>query len=136
MITPSRAVPELKDVVVTEVLAGAAPATAANYGTFFISDRVYKVISIEAVHGTASSSGTVMVERLQGTEAKDAGDDLLSSAISTAGTADTVNTGTLTSTTANLTIADGDRLGLVDGGTLTSGANLVVSVRLRPIDDL
>lgn len=121
------------DVTVSVVLAGAAPATSANYGKFFIADRPYKVKKIQAIWGTASSSGTLQVERLQGTEAKDAGDDLLASAISTAGTADTVNTGTLTSTTSLLTLATGDRLGLVDGGTLTNGAALAVTVTLTPL---
>lgn len=121
------------DMVVTHNLVGAAPATAANYDAFFIADRRYKVKQIQVIWGTASSSGTVQVERLQGTEDKDAGDDLLASAQSTAGTADTLATPTLTSTTANLVLEKGNRLGLVNGGTLTSAANLCVSVVLTPL---
>lgn len=120
------------NLVVTVALQGAAPATAANYGTFFIADRKYKVIKVQEVHRTASSSGTIQVERLQGTEAKDAGDDLLASAASTAGTAETVATPALV-TTSVVDLAVGDRLGLVNGGTLTSSADLVVSVTLKPI---
>lgn len=120
------------NLVVTEVLGGAAPATAANYGTFFIADRKYKVMQVQVIHGTASSSGTVQVERLQGTEAKDAGDDLLASPASTAGTANTMLTPALV-TTSVVDLAVGDRLGLVNGGTLTSSAHLVVSVTLKPI---
>lgn len=121
------------DRYVTVVLTNTAPATAANYGTFFIADRRYKVKSVRSVHRTASSSGTVMVERLQGTEAKDAGDDLLSAAISTAGTGDTVNTGTLV-TTGVTVLEAGDRLGLVDGGTLTNAVELCVTVVLTPLN--
>ncbi len=115
-------------------LQGAAPATAANYGTFFIADRRYQVLAIRVVHGTASSSGTVMVEKLTGTQAKTAGVDLMSSTISTAGAANTVNTGTLTATAADLILAAGNRLGLENGGTLTSSADLCVMVDLKPLE--
>lgn len=120
------------DVVVTAVLAGAAPATAANYDAFFTADRAYVIKAVKASWTTASSSGTVTVEKRTGTQAKGAGTAVLSSAISTAGTAETVNTGTLVTTLSTLKLAAGDRLGLKDGGTLTNGANLVVAVTLTP----
>lgn len=126
----NRADKSVKNVICS--LQGAAPATAANYGKFFVADRRYKVIKVQSTHRTASSSGTVMVERLQGTEAKDAGDDLLSSAISTAGTAETLLTGTLV-TTGVTVLEVGDALGLVSGGTLTSSADLCISVQLQPL---
>jgi hypothetical protein len=116
-----------------EHLQGAAPVTAANYGTFFVADRKYKVIQVQEVHGTASSSGTVTVEKLTGTQAKGAGNAILSSTISTAGAANTVNTGTLTATAADLILAAGDRLGLVNGGTLTSSADLTIAILMQPL---
>jgi hypothetical protein len=121
------------DATVSEVLQGATPATAANYGTFFVADRKYKVKGVRVVHGTASSSGTVQVEKLTGTQAKAAGVGLLASAASTAGTANTVLSPALTSTGADLLLAVGDRLGLSNGGTLTSSAQLVVEVILTPM---
>lgn len=131
---PSAAYRKAGILVITANLNGTQPATAANWGTFFIAPYKCVVLGIDAVWRTASTSGTLNVERLQGTEAKDAGDDLLSSTISTAGTAETVNTGTLiTTSTGNLELADGDRLGLVNSGTLTSGADLTVTVTLAPI---
>lgn len=115
-------------------LQGAAGVTAANYGQFFIAPYDCIVRQIDAIWRTASSSGTLQVERLQGTEAKDAGNDLLSSTISTAGTAETVNTGTLITTNPEfLELSAGDRLGLVNGGTLTSMADLSVTVILTPL---
>jgi hypothetical protein len=120
-------------LVITAQLQGAVPVTAANYGQFFIAPYDCVVRQIDASWRTASSSGTLQVERLQGTEAKDAGDDLLASTISTAGAAETVNTGTLTTTTENLQLSAGDRLGLVNGGTLTSLADLCVTVILTPL---
>lgn len=121
------------DKVVTEVLQGAAPVTAANYGPFFVADRKYKVKGVRVCHGTASSSGTVLVEKLTGTQAKAAGVGVMASAASTAGAANTVLSPALTSTAADLLLAVGDRLGLSNGGTLTSSAQLVVEVILQPM---
>jgi len=129
---PSAAYRKAGILVVSEHLNGTQPATAGNYGTFFTAPYKCVVLGINVVHGTASTSGTVQVERLQGTEAKTTGDDLLTAAISTAGTADTVNAGTLT-TVDYLQLAAGDRLGLVNAGTLTSGADLCVTVTMAPI---
>jgi len=132
---PSAAYRKAGIIIASTTLHGAVPATATNYTTFFIAPYKCVVLGVDAIWGTASTSGTLNVERLQGTEAHDAGDDLLSSTIDMSGTANTVNAGTLISGTSAgpLELADGDRLGLVDGGTLTSQANLTVTVTLAPI---
>jgi len=130
---PSAAYKKAGIITVSTRLAGSAAATAANYNAFWTAPYKCVVLGIDAIWGTASTSGTLNVERLQGTEAHDAGDDLLSSTIDMSGTANTVNAGTLTTTKATLELADGDRLGLVDSGTLTSQANLCVTVTLAPI---
>ncbi|HWP39750.1 MAG TPA: hypothetical protein VNL70_02405, partial [Tepidisphaeraceae bacterium] len=103
-------------------------------GVFFIADRPYKVTDIDAIWAVAESTGSmdVMVERLQGTEACGSGDDLLAAAIDATGTANTVNNGTLTATTANLTLAAGDRLCLDLTATPNEITNLVVTVGLDP----
>lgn len=119
--------------LVSAVLAGTTPQTAGNYGTFFIAPFKCKVLSVRESHGVASSSGTVQVEKLTSGQNKDAGTDLLSSAISTSATADTPVSGTLVTTAASLQLAAGDRLGLVNGGTLTSSEELCVTVELAPI---
>ena len=122
--------------IVSDILYGTAPATAGNYGHFFInhSQRTLRVTQVNVVWSTASTSGTVMLERLQGTEAKDAGDDLFVSAQSTAGTANTVATPALIIVTPEkLNILPGNRLGLVNGGTLTNGTDLVVTVNLEEV---
>ena len=132
---PSAAYRKAGILVVAEHLFGTAPATAGNYGTFFIAPYKCVVLGIDVVHGTVSTSGTVQVERLQGTEAKAAGDDLLTAAISTAGAVDTVSTGVLISgeSAEPLELADGDRLGLVNAGNLATSADLCVTVTLAPI---
>lgn len=130
---PSAAYRKAGIIIASVTLDGDRAATAANYNTFFIAPYKCVVLGVDAIWGTASTSGTLNVERLQSTEAHDAGDDLLSSTIDMSGAANTVNAGTLTTTKATLELADGDRLGLVDGGTLTSQANLTVTVTLAPI---
>lgn len=120
---------------VTETLQGAAAATAANYGKFFVAPRACKVTKILEVHTTAGTDGgavTLSVERLQGTEAPGAGDDLLGGTkINLKGLAETVQSPTLTTTGAHLVLAAGDRLGLKDTGTLTSLAGVAVTVELE-----
>ncbi len=120
-------------IVVREHLQGTAPVTAGNYGTFFTAPFKCVVREVTEVHGTASNTGTLQVEKLTGTQAKTQGTNILTATISTAGTANTVLTGTLVSTAATLEMAAGDRLGLVNGSSLTSSADLCVMVILTPI---
>lgn len=119
---------------------GTSAATASNYGVFFIADRAYQVVSIKEVHGTAGTDAgavTLNVEKLTGTQALDAGTALLTdntnAGVSLKATADTVQTGTLTATTASLQLAAGNRLALKDAGTLTNVAGVVVVVELKCI---
>lgn len=112
-------------------LESTLPQTAANFSTFFVADRPYFVVSITEIHGTAgSSTPTLQLERLQGTEALDAGDELLSTAISLSATANTVQYGTLKSSEV-ITIFRGDRLALKDAGTLTALVGVTVTVLLQ-----
>lgn len=120
---------------VSTTLAGTAAATGANYGKFFVAPRACTVTKISEVHTTAGSDGsavTLSVERLQGTETSGNGDDLLGATkIDLKGTAETVQSPALTGTTASLTLAAGDRLNLVDTGTLTAVAGVCVTVELE-----
>lgn len=115
-------------------LPGTTPATAANYGAFYIVPFTCILTNFQEVHETAGSSdGTLMLEKLTGTEAPGAGTDMLASAIDLTATANTVQTGVLSATTANLNLAIGDRLAIEDAATLTSIAGLSVIVELQII---
>jgi len=119
---------------VTERLSGTNAATAGNYGCFFIASRPYEVMEIRAVWsalGTDAGAVTLNVERLQGTTAEGAGDNIIATAIDLKGAINTVN---VAKTTAlqNRLISTGDRLALVDTGVLTAVNNLVVTVLLKP----
>jgi len=100
--------------------------------TIFIATRPCRVQSVSAVWSTASSSGTVDIKKDTGTNAPGAGTSVLTGTIGTASTANTVASGTVTGTVATKTLAAGDRLSIVFGGTMTLQAGLVVMVGLSP----
>ena len=110
------------------------PLTASDVSkAVFIADRAYVVTGVKAVFGTASASGTLNVEKLTGTTAAGSGTAMLTGTLSLSGTPNTVLSGTLTGTTATLTLAAGDRIGVVLAGTLTSLATCHADIYLRPV---
>ena len=132
---PSAAYRKAGIIIASTTLHGAVPATATNYATFFIAPYKCVVLKVDAVWGTASTAGTVNVEKLVDGQAQDGGVDLLSAAINTALVANTLVAGTLIggANASRLELAIGDRLGLVDGGNVATCANLTVTVTLAPI---
>lgn len=114
-------------------LPGTTPATAANYGLFFIAHVPCELTAVALRYGTASTSGTLQIEKLTGTQALDGGTVLLSSTISMSAAANTTYFGTLTGTVLDLQLARGEALALKDGGTLTSLENLNITVRMKPL---
>lgn len=114
-------------------LTGTSAATAANYGVFFVATKPCFIKAVCEIHAVAgSSTPTLQIERLQGTEALDAGDEILATAFDLAATANTVQYGDLkipNKTFLSLTV--GDRLALKDIGTLTNVAGLCVTVELQ-----
>ncbi len=117
-------------------LPGTLPATAANYGVFFIAPFACEVVSVREAHTTAGTDAgavTLDIEKLTGTQAPDAGVSVLSATIDLKGAANTVQAPALTATTANKRLAAGDRLCLKDAGTLTAVAGVAVTVELKRI---
>lgn len=111
---------------------GGVAANAVD-GQFFIADRAYVITDIDIVWGVAESTGAmdVMVEKLTGTEACAAGDDLQTAVVDATATANTVTAPTLTATTADLNLAAGNRLCVDVTATPDEIANLTVTVTLR-----
>lgn len=70
---------ERERIIVSAILYGAQPQTAAMYDKFFTASKRCQVIACREVHTTASGSGTgrTQLERLQGVEVPGTGDDLL-----------------------------------------------------------
>lgn len=107
---------------------------------FFIANQAYQVTKVRQVHSTAGNdAGAVNVQLVKdtGTNAPGAGTDLLTNNTNAGfdlkGTANTVQAGTLTATTASLQLAAGDRLSLDFAGTTTSLVGVVVTVTLKRI---
>lgn len=127
---------ENKDMlVVSTKVPGAQAQTASNFGAFFIAGRPYEVMEIRESHTVAGSDGgavTLNIERLSGTEALNAGDEILTSDFDLKGTANTVQTST-PETIQNSQLLPGDRLALKDTGTLTALEDVVVTVYLKPL---
>lgn len=96
-----------------------------------------QITGIEATFGTASSSGTLDLVKMQGTTAVAAGTTMLTGTISLAGAANTPVFGTLSSTVSAIQLSNNgtlqDRLGIKLGGTLTSLVNCLVQIRFRRI---
>lgn len=107
---------------------------------FFVANRAYEVVAIREVHATAGNdagSVNLQVTKDTSTDAPGAGTDLLTNntnaGFNMKGTANTVQTGTLTATAASLKLAAGDRLSLDFAGTVTTLAGVVVTVTLKPV---
>lgn len=121
---------------VSATLDGAAAATAANYGLFFIAPFACEVVSVREAHtaaGTDAGAVTLDIEKLTGTQAPDAGVSVLGATVNLKGAVNTVQAPALTGTTANKQLAAGDRLCLKDAGTLTAVAGVAVAVELKAI---
>jgi len=98
--------------------------------------EVVGVTEIHAVAGNDAGTVKLQLERLQGTEAPESGDDLLTNNTNTGfdckGTANTLQTGTLVGTSA-VQLAAGNRLGAAFTGTVDTLAGLTMTVTLKPI---
>lgn len=120
-----------KKQAVSVTLSGVAPQTAGNYSSFFIVPYPITISQIQAVY-TVTNGGalTLYVEKLTGTNAPGSGTSVQTGTFNLNTTANTNQTAVLTPTIGVIQLATGDRLGLVKTGTLTSIANLTVTLIL------
>lgn len=103
---------------------------------FYIANESEKVEKIKEIHGTAETTSTgtfLQVERLQGTESFGNGDNLLTdnsdSGFDLKGTADTLQEGTVASSTA-VYLDEGDRLAINIDGATNEIASVMVEVEI------
>lgn len=110
-------------------LLGSDAATSANYTTIpFIAPYPIEIGKVQVTYTTASTSGTLQIERLDNGDAPGAGDSILASTIDLSGTANTVISRSRYELTSSRILKENQRLALVDGGTLTNLTDLVVSI--------
>jgi hypothetical protein len=114
---------------ITGLSSSSASATLATAGP---GDNMI-ITGASTIFGTASSSGTMQLEKATGTQAVAGGTNFLTATMSLAGTANTVVTGTLVSTASVLLVSPGNRINYILAGTLTSLANCSVTVTYRRV---
>lgn len=114
-----------------------AAATATSQ-TIFTAMYPIELVGVQVQIDTASTSGTVTVNKCTGTQAPAAGTAVLTGTINIGAggiVANTVTSGTLVSTnnTTTLRLAAGDRFAVIFGGTVTSLAGCVVSLQMKKL---
>ncbi len=112
---------------------GAAGSVAANYDQVFTARHPMEILRITAVWSVASTSGTLQMEKLIGTQAPGAGTAIMTTTISTAGAANTPVVRQDGQFTTACQLLEGDRLAFIDGGTLTNlvGLNVTLYCKFR-----
>lgn len=126
----------VNSIIVPQTKTLSFPLNALNIAvssSLFVADEAYQLTAVKASWGVASVSMSFNIEKLTGTTAPGSGTTLLQSVIDTSGIANTVNTGTLSSTVSDLQFAVGDRLGIKIAGTITSLVGMVVTFTLKRI---
>ena len=121
----------------TRCMEGATPQTAANYTTpFFIANRFYQVITVTERHQVAGSDGgavTVTVNKVPSGTAPASGTAVITTPLSLKTTADTNQSGIVSTVQGVAILAPTDALCLISSGTLTAVVGVTVSVLLKAI---
>lgn len=99
----------------------------------FTAPFACELVAATEVHGVASSSGTLQVQKCTGTTAPGSGTPLLTGTVSLAGAANTVIGASLIATTASKRFAAGDRCAIDIGGTMTNLAGGVVTLVFKQV---
>lgn len=123
--------------IIPQKLILTVPINASSVDqNIFIADAAYKVSSVEEAHtvaGNDASPVTAVLVKCTGTQAPSGGTACTSDTFDLKGTANTVVTGTLSVTASDYTLADGNRLAIDFGGTLTTLAGGVITVMLERV---
>lgn len=115
-------------------LTNLEPQTALNYGIFFIADFDLEIIAAQASYKAAAGSvAAVDIYKLTTGQAKASGVTVLTGTFDLNTTVETPIRKTATTTRANRILKQGDRLALIESGTLTSLNNLTVIVYYLPL---
>lgn len=101
--------------------------------SIYIATEAVQLVAVRCVYGVVTASGTLTIEKLTGTTAPGGGTVVLTGTLDLTTTANTVLSGTLTGTTANLQLAAGNRFGIVLGGVLTGLVGGMVELDLKRI---
>lgn len=110
-----------------------APAAATDT-VFFIATRPLIVTSVSALHAVAAGGvSTLQVTKDTGTAAPGAGTDLLTAAIDLNATANTIQSGSITTVVADKTLAAGNRLAVDFANAIQSTSGVTVTACMAPL---
>jgi hypothetical protein len=119
----------------TDTTTISIPLSAATVDTnIFVATRPVRVVAIREAHATAGSDGgavTLHIRKCTGTQAPSAGTAVHSGTANLKGTANTVQSLSITAG-SDSRLSTGDRLAIDVTGTLTALAGGVVTITLRP----
>lgn len=104
----------------------------------FIADDAWEITKIEEVHTVAQdtaypNTGNLSIMKCTGTEAPNAGDPMHNTTMWLNSTVNTVVTPTLSGISANLTLADGNRIAFDFNGTTSTLAGGVVTLHMKRV---
>ncbi len=120
-------------IIFNDIQNGQTAGSHAATKVVGVCQRAMRLKAVSRAFTTASSSGTLQVEKLTGTTAPGSGTNLLTGTVALTGAANTVVSGTLIATVASLTFAAGDRVGFVFGGTVTGLIGSAISASFAPV---
>lgn len=120
-------------LIVPQQIYLSVPIFAADVSkSVFVATEAVQVTAIRVVYGVLAVAGTLNVEKLTSTTAPGSGTTMLTGDIALSGAANTVLSGTLTGTTADLQLAAGNRIG-VPLATLTGLVGCTLTIVLKRI---
>lgn len=116
-----------------QVLWTAPPVASASTGALPLG--TYKLAGVSLRYGTASTSGTLMLEKTPSGTAVASGTNILASTVSLSSTANTVNSGFLSTSlsNANSVLSPGDSISALFAGTLTNLAGLTITLYIARV---
>lgn len=108
-------------------------ATQAIDQIVFQAPYPMEFVGVKVTYTTASTSGTLNVEKCPVGTAAGSGTDLLASTIDLSATAGVTYSGTPITTKSSLQLATGDRLALDFGGTVTNLVNAQINLIVKKL---
>lgn len=119
----------------TLLLPGSSAETGANFDVVFPISRPCEVVGYFGRWSGAAATGTVQLQKLADGVAPGSGINMLSAAISLAGTINQIFSGDTEDflTSVSRIFIPGEALGFSDGGSLTGLRSLSLTIYFRPI---
>jgi len=125
-------------IIVPQEMVITVPMGPVVDSTVFIADDAWQITKIEEVHTVAENTaypntGNLTIRKCTGTEAPSSGDAMHNATMWMNSTINTVVTPTLSGVSANLTLADGDRICMDFNGTMSTYAGGCLTIHMKRV---